>query len=319
MRDVGFSKLVAATLLLPLGLAGCASLSGNQASIISPADGARLVAKFPVDVALAEFGSLTDSTRRMDYRNLVVGAYMTAIVANYVQFRWRVRDERTELSLGADIVALAFTSYATVAGRSIVNELSAAAGAFGAFRGTLDRDVYFNRSLPGLIASMDAEHLRRRAAILENLRRPADEYPLAVAFSDLSDLELAGSLDRAIEDMTARAAQERQAAQETVRTAVRSCQADADATPVARRLSVYLRSLVNPTPPATAAEGAAKLRLIAIEMQLSPEVIASQDANSIRIAITARIGQGQNGRCAKADLESLLGRIQQRTGDTIAP
>jgi len=340
---------------LAMTLPGCVSLAGSQDRIIDPRQPDGGLPGMSVRDVLREYDApttttTTEVTERADggtpattttrttinappgrdgrerrgnrsqraWRDYVVGIYEAAIEANFAQFSGRMSSERREVGLGADIVTNAYNAYGTVAPQSIVNSLAAAATGFAGLRGAIDRNVYGDRTMTALVSSMEAERARIKARIADGLTRSADAYSLHNALRDLSQLEAAGSMDRAVADLTAHATEQRQQADRLLASTVRTCNADADATPVVDRLSIHLHELSDPVPGNVAKEQANldKLRRIALAMDL-PVDLLPQDAQSFRHAIFVRINQGRNGRCAKDDLEELIALIQRETGDTV--
>ena len=132
--------------------------------------------------ALINFAS-NDASRRQDltpkaYRDMVIAIYLTAADMRYSQFRRRLAAGSRASSLLSDMGA----------------------------RAAVSRSTYFDRTMPAIIAVMDAERTRIRTLIMVNLRKSAEEYPLAVALSDAASYEAAASLDRAIEVLSREAA-----------------------------------------------------------------------------------------------------------------
>jgi hypothetical protein len=333
--------------LIAITLPGCVSLAGSQNRIIDPRQPDGGLPGMSIRDVLREYDEpttnnnnnnnnnnrggdrrtptagnprpeLRGSRSQRAWRNYVVSIYQAAIEANFAQFSGRMSSERRELGLGADIVTNAFTTYATVARQSIVNDLSAAAAGFAGLRGATERNVYGDRTMTALVSSMEAERARIKARIADGLTRSAEAYSLYDALRDLSQLEAAGSMDRAVADLTAHATEQRQQADRLLASTVRTCNADADATPVVDRLSDHLHRLSDPVPGNVAREQANmdKLRRIAVAMDL-PVDLLPQNAESFRHAIFVRIGQGRNGRCAKDDLEELIAMILRETGDRV--
>ena len=237
-------RLLVLVFLVPATLSACVSLAGSQRRFIDVTRANAGVPDYPVAKTLETFAAANDVDRNnrtpQEYRDDVVRLYLLAIESIYSDFRSRVSSERRELGLGVDLVTLGLTNYASVARAGIVNDLSAAAAGFGSARGALDRNVYFDRALPALLASMDAERARIKARIAQNLLRTAAAYPLSAAFEDLSSLESAGSLDRALADVTSRATQDRQQAERDYSNAVRACESDGDLTVNRRRIMRYV-------------------------------------------------------------------------------
>jgi hypothetical protein len=225
-------------------LSGCMSLAGSQPRFIDVTRQNAGVPGYAVADTLIRFAAPDDAVRDhrtpQQYRDDVVRLYLLAIESVYSDFKMRVSSERRELGLGIDLVTLGLTNYASVARTSIVNDLSAAAAGFGSARGAIDRNVYFDRALTALLASMDAQRARIKTRIAENLLRTPAAYPLSAAFEDLSLLESAGSLDRALADVTGSAQQDRQQAERDYSNAVRACESDGDLTVNRRRIMRYV-------------------------------------------------------------------------------
>ena len=243
-------RALGALALISFSLTACASLGGSPERIVSVQDSVNLVsgdtAPYRMQHALEAFDSSnagSDGPRhgqtRRQYRDTVVTLYLNAADAIYSEWRSRVSDERRELGLGFDSTVIALTGIASVARESLVRSLTATASIMAGTRGAIDRNVYFDRTLPGLLATMDAERLRLRADILRRLLSDDEAaYPLALAFSDISNYELAASLDRAIEQVTAQAAAERAAAQQEYDAAIHACHSTEDVS--ANRRTIFL-------------------------------------------------------------------------------
>jgi hypothetical protein len=159
---------------------------------------------------------------------MVVSVYLNAIDSRYFEFRTALSNERRELGTGFDFAILGLTTGASVARDSIVNSLSAAASVMTGTRGSIDRNLYFDQTLPGLVAAMEAARLRVLTRIAQNLTKTHLEYPLETAFTDLSAYEMAVSLDGAIGQITAEAAEDRADAQRAFNVAIRACRSTED-------------------------------------------------------------------------------------------
>lgn len=226
--------------LLSFLLSACASLRGSPDRIITLDHSLSLVsgpnATYRMEKALQDFDSTDASASgprrgmtRRQYRDMVVTLYLNAADAQYDAWRSQVSDERRELGLGFDSTVIALTGIASVARETLVRSLTATASIMAGTRGAIDRNVYFDRTLPGLLASMDAERYRIRADIMRRLASEDEaSFPLATAFGEISNYELAASLDRAIEQVTAQAAQERAEAQREYDAAIHACHVSED-------------------------------------------------------------------------------------------
>lgn len=210
-------------------MSGCASLAGSPDRVVGVTESVNLAAHtYRMDVALRAFNEGKDDgarhgLTRQQYRDMVVRVYLNAADARYHDWRARVSDERRELGAGIDGTVVGLTGLASVARQSLLRSFAATASIMAGLRGTIDRNVYFDRALPGLLAAMDTQRLRVLTRITESLTKTPEEYPLATAFADISAYEMAPSLDQAIEDVTAQVVAQRQEAQRQYDNAVHSC------------------------------------------------------------------------------------------------
>jgi hypothetical protein len=238
-------------------LGGCASIEGSQRRVLGTPASMALVNEYPLGKALENFGQGSDRFRgglsKQAYRDTVVMIYMNAIDARYHDFRTALGAEGRQAALGLDVAVLGLTGWASVAKASMVNELSAIAGGVAGTRAAIDKNLYFDKTLPALIAAMDTERLKTGAQILRNLNKNAAEYPLALAIADLNRYEMAGSLDLAIHQVTSDAAQEREVAQADYENAVRACDTTEanglEVTSRRRRVTLVMLGFLNETPP----------------------------------------------------------------------
>lgn len=236
MSGTRFYKIVVLTAGL-LVSSGCSSLNGAPERIVSTADSINILkGKYEMANALQEFEKpLPSRMSKKSYRDMVVALYMNAIDARYYDFRSELASEGRASSIGFDLAILGLTSGAAIAKESIVNELSAAAAGFAGAKTAIDKNLYFDQTLPAILAAMDTERLKVRKRIVDKLRLEPTEYPLASAFADISAYEMAGSLDRAISNVTSSASIERQQANEEYEKALEraktACVSDVDLRP----------------------------------------------------------------------------------------
>ena len=307
-----FLVLASLALLLP----GCVSLSGSQSRIVDPRTATGGVEGMSVRQILDNYDG-DDAARgdrsQREYRDYVVAVYRASIEANFADFSGAMSGERRALGLGADTVITGFTTYASVARASIVNELSAAAAGFVGLRGAIDRNVYFDRTMTALVASMEAERAVIKLRIEEGLSRDEHVYSLHNALRDLQQLEAAGSLDRAIADLTSEATQQRRRADRELASAVRACTAERDAVVPSGQVSNYLRGLMAADGTVPAAN-VAEVRLVASQAM---GLDARGDPVELIDTMLDVLVEGSQGRCARADVEALIARIEQLTGKDI--
>jgi hypothetical protein len=142
--------------------------------------------------------------------------------------------------------------------------------------------VYFDRTVPALVGAMEASRTRLRASILAGLQRPASEYPLQQAWTDVQAYEAAGSLDAAIQALTDDAADRVDQANEFAAGVQTYTGAPEEGVRAVRlRMTARLRRLRNDP------NGAATLRQIATGLSLQPAPDA--DAAALYELIIAKL------------------------------
>jgi len=193
-------RLLILATLIPLG--ACASFDGHPQPVIALNQNVDLAAKYPVDQALTNFYALKTVQERTEYRDKIIGIYIVTADARYQQFRRLLSREVKGSNFGLGTGALALSTVASVAAERAANILSAGAAALSGAKTGLSKEVYFEKTLPALMAGMEANRTRVRTTILERMQKPADTYTLAHAFLDLSNYETAASLDSAIDMVT---------------------------------------------------------------------------------------------------------------------
>lgn len=204
-------------------LSGCATLRGSQDSLaeLNPTD---LIAS---TVAIKNFHKPLDIDRegmsRTDYRDYVVSTYLVAIEARYKSFVDQLQSSDRGTALGFDLLQLGLSGATALAGKSAINELAIIGTTTAGARASVDKRVFFERSLPALIASMDAERASIKADIVRKKKLPGETYGIGEAVDDLERLIEAGRIDRALARITSSAQADRAAEQARLDSITAAC------------------------------------------------------------------------------------------------
>ena len=200
-------RALAALSLLPLAGA-CASLDGQAKPMLEVAAVTAVAAKYPPATALATFyGRRNDEAAQRAWRDEVIGAYLAAADLRYLEFRRDLSRQMKGSGLGLDIAVLGLTGGASLAAGKTANALSAIAAGFAGTRATLSKELWFDKTLPALVAAMDAQRTQVRVQILTRMQASPAAYSLAEAFADIARYQEAATLDSAIELVTAAASE----------------------------------------------------------------------------------------------------------------
>lgn len=213
---------------LAVPVAGCASFSGMPEPIMPLADAVAIPAEYQRATALetyAEYDGDEKDADRREFRNRVVSLYLSVADARYLEFRRAISRDAKGSNFAFDAGVVVLGGIGAVA-KGAANELSAAAAALAGTRGALNKEVYFERTLPAIIATMEANRLRVRGEILLRLRQDAVSYPLEQAFGDITQYQLATTMDGAIQQIATAAGQSAAAEEAKYASAIESCDPD---------------------------------------------------------------------------------------------
>ena len=106
-------------------------------------------------------------------------------------------------SVGSDFAVLTLNGLATVTGGTATKSaLSAASGGIVGAQGNVNKDLFYQKTIPAIISQMEANRAKVKLTIFDGLKLSDNQYPLQRAESDLADLNDAGSIPAAISSVT---------------------------------------------------------------------------------------------------------------------
>lgn len=150
---------------------------------------------------------------KKDYRNEVVNGRLAAIDIHYNCYQKRLYEEGIGTSILADWVVLGLGGATAVTGGAAAKAALGAAitGVTGA-KTSLDKNAYFDKTLPALICKMQAARKEVLVRIRMGLSQGDGDYPLTQALVDLEDYYNAGTIPGAVAGITAAAGADAQQA-----------------------------------------------------------------------------------------------------------
>jgi hypothetical protein len=207
-------KFVALAMLVPL--LACAAV---QQYPDDPEDTQANLASYSAYFGAAKIAdyALSTGTDRTQKRDDIVLNRMLAYDITYSNFKRRLLIDGNSISTGGDLISLALTGLAATTGSASTKAALAAAatGVIGA-KAAINTDLYYQRTLPALIAQMDATRLKAKVALLQGLSKQDADYPLGRALVDLNTLKDAGGVTQAIQDLSTAAGEDRAAADQAL-------------------------------------------------------------------------------------------------------
>ena len=229
-------------------MGGCASFDGTPHPVTPTDLTVTLAQKGPFDITtaatIAVAGRPPGGGTMQDYRNAFLAVQMGAIDAQYFRFRRDLTAQAKGANFALDLGILGLTGGGAIAGERAANILSAGGAGLTGAKASLNKEVYFEKTLPALVASMDARRLALKVAILQRMRQDIDTYSLSAAIVDLSTYELSASIDGAIEQITGDANKAKEAATRSYTNLVATClHPEPAAFTISKRIAASLRAL----------------------------------------------------------------------------
>ena len=180
-------------------LSSCTSVEGYpQDYVATQADETAFVAYFRpalVDQYLREQGE----PARRSLRNRIVYGRLAYYDMKYASFIRSINAQSNSINAGGNVTALVLTGVGAVAGTAATKSaLSAASTAVLGGIGQVDKNLFYEKTMPALISAMDATRAKTLLQISRSLGDSDDAYPLAAAFIDLNRYRNAGSIPSAI-------------------------------------------------------------------------------------------------------------------------
>src|SRR5258708_1086720 len=123
---------------------------------------------------------------RTQMRNAIVLARMRGYDITFADFEKRLYGDGNGVTLGGDLVALVLTGLTATTGNAATKAAlgAAATGVIGA-KSAIDKDLYYQKTVPALLAQMEADRLKALAPITAGLLLPDAKYTLMQAYIDL--------------------------------------------------------------------------------------------------------------------------------------
>jgi hypothetical protein len=185
-------------------LGGCASFDGapprpDGASSLEATD------KLYHD-AIQRYHGTTDEPQRKRIRDEFIEIRAGIIDRHYSAFKLQIYSQRVGANVGVDIATLGLNAIgASVSGAGTKTTLHALSGGLIGSKASVDKNVYFDRTLPALLTQMDGLRAQARLRLLDRMLLDTDRYPMVQAAADLEDYYSAGTITGAITGITEQA------------------------------------------------------------------------------------------------------------------
>ena len=150
-------------------------------------------------------------------RDKMIAGRLVMMNLRYIQFVRTITSEKQFLDSATDILVLSLNlagvSFTDETARTILAALSA--GLTGS-KAVIDKHYYYEKTMPALVAAMNAQRKQALIPILRGVGTSLNEYPVEQAVVDLDSYYHAGTLLGAINAIHIDAAEREQAADEVI-------------------------------------------------------------------------------------------------------
>lgn len=137
---------------------------------------------------------------RTKARNKVIDGFLVLTDLHYAAFVKVFSARRKDFDTAADVVVLGLSGAGAVLDPSSTTRILAAiSGGVTGTKATVEKNYFYEKTIPILIASMNARREETLTAILNGRKESDDAYPLARAWADLSRYYFAGTFDGALQ------------------------------------------------------------------------------------------------------------------------
>lgn len=165
---------------------------------------------------------LADSVITKEERDNFIIGRLVVMNINYLKFIKSLNADKLSFDSASDLLALSLNLAATAFKPADTKTvISATAAAVTGSKATIDKNYFFDKSVPALVTSMNAQRKLVLARILVSMQKPVEQYPIGAALVDLDEYYTAGSLIGAMSALQESAAKLNSEADEKLERAVR--------------------------------------------------------------------------------------------------
>lgn len=251
-----------------------------------------------------------NAKKKRSSRDEIVYGRMELYDLNYFTFRKMVYKEGTTSNVALDILGVGVgAAGAAVTGADGSRILSAISGGLSGTRTSINKNLYFERTLPAILVQMDANRDTIRAEIYESLQgADVDAYPLGRAVVELERYFTAGTIPGAIEAIVKQAGVAKQKAEEKLEGVKEWILEDVDFAIDVMRLARNLRdgeALKLMTNPPSPIDDDAKTMAVNV---VSGATVWKGPANSV----LTKLGEASEDE-ARRVLEIVIGKLEDKS------
>jgi hypothetical protein len=207
-------------------LSGCGSEQGDTLKLVSRANATRLRSDYGSESQLTAAIRLAEVDNVK--RNSLLNDLVLAIDLNYYEWEKRLYHKKAGFDLGTDAVLLGLGGATALSGTTeLANILGQISTGITGLKASVDSDLLQKNTIPAMVSKMRAARATQLAKMQAAMTKtdsnghplgPSDisKYSIQQGLIDLNSYYAAGTFVGALQDITAKAAVEKQAAEQTI-------------------------------------------------------------------------------------------------------
>lgn len=189
---------------LAAALSGCGTPGFPRQSYDEKRQIKQLEKEFEKPDLITNYFALTTEETKRAARDKIISGRLALIDLNYNQFIARFSVKKQSLDAGTEITELGLNLATTaVGGEGAKTILSAVASGVTGTKLAIDKNFFFEKTVPVLITSMNAQRKLALAPILTGITKDSETYPLTQALSDIDAYYFAGTFIGALQAIQA--------------------------------------------------------------------------------------------------------------------
>ena len=167
--------------------------------------------------ATAVATALAAETNPEAARDKLIAGRLVAMNLRYLRFVREVTNQKQAIDSAADILILSLNlAGAALADTTTKTVLAAVSAGVAGSRTTVDKNYFYEKTMPALVASMNAERKKALIPLLKGMKLSVKDYPVAQALTDLDAYYHAGTLMGAVNAVAADAGEKEKDATQTI-------------------------------------------------------------------------------------------------------
>jgi hypothetical protein len=191
------------TASLCLGAAGCVAIQGYPETSYNPKEELNGLAQYYGPDVTRDYDNEPAADKRKALRDKILNGRIRATDIHFIEFQKAFYSEALIGSIGTDIGVLALNATAAVTGSASTKAaLSAASGAIVGSKASIDKNVYFEKTISVLISRMVAERKKILARVREQMSLPDESYSLHQGLVEVEDYYFAGTIPGGIQQIS---------------------------------------------------------------------------------------------------------------------